>query len=91
MYIILATQRPSVNIVSGSIKANFPARIACRLPSHVDSKVILDSTGAENLLGKGDALLRDNFRHMERFQIAYTTPQEVSKYFGKNNVSRTTK
>lgn len=91
MYIILATQRPSVNIVSGSIKANFPARIACRLPSHVDSKVILDSTGAENLLGKGDALLRDNFRHMERFQIAYTTPQEVSEYFGKNNVSQTTK
>lgn len=90
MYLILATQRPSVNIVNGSIKANFPARIACRLPSHVDSKVILDSTGAENLLGKGDALLRDNFRHMERFQIAYTTPQEVSSYFNKNNASRTT-
>ena len=85
MHIILATQRPSVNIVSGSIKANFPARIACRLPSHIDSKVILDVTGAENLLGKGDALLRDNFRHMERFQIAYTTPQEVCKYYGKSN------
>ena len=91
MYLILATQRPSVNIVSGSIKANFPARIACRLPSHVDSKVILDAPGAENLLGKGDALLRDSFRHMERFQIAYTTPQEVSGYFGKTNASRTTK
>jgi DNA segregation ATPase FtsK/SpoIIIE, S-DNA-T family len=85
MYFILATQRPSVNIVSGSIKANFPARIACRLPSHVDSKVILDTTGAENLLGKGDALLRDNFRQMERFQIAYTTSQEICKYFGKHN------
>lgn len=83
IYLILATQRPSVNIVSGSIKANFPARIACRLPSHVDSKVILDAPGAENLLGKGDALIRDNFRHMERLQIAYTTPQEVCKYFGK--------
>lgn len=83
IYIILATQRPSVNIVSGSIKANFPARIACRLPSNVDSKVILDASGAANLLGKGDALLRDNFRHMERFQIAYTTPQEVCQYFGK--------
>jgi S-DNA-T family DNA segregation ATPase FtsK/SpoIIIE len=91
IYLILATQRPSVNIVSGSIKANFSARIACRLPSHVDSKVILDSIGAESLLGKGDALLRDNFRNLERFQIAYTTPQEVCKRFNKNNVSRTTK
>lgn len=91
IYLILATQRPSVNIVSGSIKANFPARIACRLPSHVDSKVILDSPGAENLLGKGDALLRDNFRQMERFQIAHTTPQEVCKYFSHDNVSGSSK
>jgi S-DNA-T family DNA segregation ATPase FtsK/SpoIIIE len=80
--IILSTQRPSVNIINGAIKANFPARIACKVASHVDSKVILDVTGAENLLGKGDALLRDNFRHMERFQVAYTDAAEVSKFFG---------
>jgi DNA segregation ATPase FtsK/SpoIIIE, S-DNA-T family len=80
--IILSTQRPSVNIINGAIKANFPARIACKVASHVDSKVILDSTGAENLLGKGDAFLRDNFRHMERFQVAYTDATEVCKYFG---------
>lgn len=80
--IILSTQRPTVNIINGSIKANFPARIACKVASHVDSKVILDVTGAENLLGKGDALLRDNSRHMERFQVAYTDAAEVSKYFG---------
>lgn len=81
--IVLSTQRPSVNIINGSIKANFPARIACRVASHVDSKVIIDSSGAENLLGKGDALLRDNFRHLERFQVAYTTATEVCNYFGE--------
>src|SRR6185436_10217908 len=72
IHIILSTQRPSLNIINGTIKANFPARIACRVASHVDSKVVLDATGAENLMGKGDALVKDNYRSMERFQIAYT-------------------
>jgi len=80
--IVLATQRPSVNIINGVIKANFPARISCKVASHVDSKVILDAPGAENLLGWGDALLKDNFRSLERFQVAYTTPTEVASYFG---------
>jgi DNA segregation ATPase FtsK/SpoIIIE, S-DNA-T family len=80
--IILSTQRPSTNIISGIIKANFPARIACKVASHVDSKVIMDSSGAENLLGRGDALLRDNFRQLERFQVAFTTATEVCNYFG---------
>jgi DNA segregation ATPase FtsK/SpoIIIE, S-DNA-T family len=81
--VILATQRPSVDIIKGSIKANFPARLACRVASHVDSKVILDATGAENLLGKGDALVRDNFRFMERFQVAYITAPEIVQFYGK--------
>lgn len=85
IHIVLGTQRPSVNIISGVIKANFPARIACRVASHVDSKVILDASGAENLLGGGDALIRDNLRFLERFQIAYTNASEVIKYFGKAN------
>lgn len=83
MSLILATQRPSVNIISGDIKANFPARIACRVASHVDSKVILDATGAQNLLGCGDALVRDNSRFLERFQVAYTTASEVCQYLGE--------
>ena len=83
MSIIISTQRPSVNVVNGTIKANFPARISCKVASHVDSKVVLDTSGAEDLLGKGDALLRDNFRHMERFQIAYTDATEVCNYFGE--------
>jgi S-DNA-T family DNA segregation ATPase FtsK/SpoIIIE len=79
--IILSTQRPSVNIINGTIKANFPARIACKTASHMDSKVILDCSGAENLLGQGDALIKDNTRYLERFQVAYTTAKEVCEYF----------
>ncbi len=82
IHLILSTQRPSVNIIKGDIKANFPARIACRTTSYIDSRVILDAVGAENLLGKGDALIRDNSRFLERFQIAYTNSIEVCNYFG---------
>jgi S-DNA-T family DNA segregation ATPase FtsK/SpoIIIE len=81
IYLILGTQRPSVNVISGSIKANFPARISCRVANHVDSKVILDASGAEDLYGQGDALLKDNYRCMERFQIAYTSNKEVCNFF----------
>jgi S-DNA-T family DNA segregation ATPase FtsK/SpoIIIE len=79
--IILSTQRPSVSVVSGAIKANFPARIACRVASHIDSKVILDAVGAENLLGHGDALLRGSHREIERFQVAYTDSTEICNKF----------
>ena len=77
IFIIIATQRPSAQIISGNIKANFPARIACKVTSHIDSKIILDDNGAENLSGKGDALLTDNSRFLERFQIAFTSPEEI--------------
>jgi S-DNA-T family DNA segregation ATPase FtsK/SpoIIIE len=58
VHIILATQRPSVKIISGDIKTNFPARICLRVPSSVDSRVVIEENGAERLLGKGDLLYR---------------------------------
>ncbi len=76
IYLIISTQRPSVNIINGMIKANFPARISCRVSSKTDSKIVLDSIGAESLVGKGDALIKDNFRNLERFQTAYISPKE---------------
>lgn len=81
IYLILSTQRPTTNIINGNIKANFPARISCKVSSHVDSKVILDAVGAENLIGKGDALLKDNSRYLDRFQVAYTSATDNIKYF----------
>lgn len=77
IYIVLATQRPSVDILKGTIKANFPARLSCRVSSAVDSKVILDKVGAESLLGRGDAILDNNSNDYSRFQVAYTTKADV--------------
>jgi len=86
IYCILATQRPSVDVLRGSIKANFPARISCQVASGVDSKVILDTGGAELLAGCGDAIIKNYNNNYQRFQVAYTTPEEVCKiYAGKEN------
>lgn len=87
IHIILSTQRPSVDIVDGSIKANFPARLSCKVATNTDSRVILDTPGAELLLGKGDSLLKNNQFSLQRFQGAYTTPEEVINYFGGTNAS----
>jgi len=85
MHVILSTQRPSVNVINGTIKANFPARISCKTASGIDSKVILDVIGAEKLFGKGDALIKLPDSSMYRFQCAYTNANEICKYFGKLN------
>lgn len=77
IFLVLATQRPSVDVVTGLIKANFPGRIACKTASRKDSEVVLDRPGAETLLGRGDAVLQNMKYDSVRFQVAYTTPLEI--------------
>jgi S-DNA-T family DNA segregation ATPase FtsK/SpoIIIE len=79
IYIVLATQRPSVDIITGAIKANFPARLACKVSSRVDSQVILDEQGAESLFGKGEALFKNPYHDLTRLQIAYVNPLDTIK------------
>lgn len=79
VHLILATQRPTVNVMTGLIKGNVPSRLAFKTSSRVDSMVILDSTGAENLLGKGDGLLRTTSNDLIRFQGAFVSSEEVQK------------
>ena len=78
IHVIIATQRPSVNVITGLIKANFPTRIAFRVLSGTDSRTILDSTGAENLIGKGDMLYYAGVK-MERVQCALVSMAEINK------------
>ncbi|MFZ1685923.1 MAG: DNA translocase FtsK 4TM domain-containing protein [Flavobacteriales bacterium] len=76
IHLIIATQRPSVNIITGTIKANFPARIAFRVTSKVDSRTILDSGGADQLIGRGDMLLSTG-NDLIRIQCAFVDTPEV--------------
>ncbi len=78
IHVIIATQRPSVNVITGLIKTNFPTRIAFRVVSRVDSATILDTNGAENLIGKGDMLYYAGVE-MERVQCALVSMKEINR------------
>ena len=78
IHLIIATQRPSVNVITGIIKANFPARIAFRVTSKIDSRTILDSSGADQLIGRGDMLFTQG-NEIIRLQCAFVDTDEIEK------------
>ncbi len=81
IHLIIATQRPTVKIITGLIKANFPVRIAYRVTSQVDSRTIIDQSGAEQLIGRGDMLLMMS-GHLVRLQCAYVETSEIENVVG---------
>jgi S-DNA-T family DNA segregation ATPase FtsK/SpoIIIE len=79
IHLVLATQRPSVDVITGLIKANFPARISFRVATKVDSRTILDANGAESLLGRGDMLyLPAGSARVHRLHAPYVTEKEIA-------------
>jgi len=78
IHLIVATQRPSVNVITGIIKANFPVRVAFRVTSKIDSRTILDSQGADQLIGKGDMLISTG-NELSRLQCAFVDTPEINK------------
>jgi len=78
IHLIVATQRPSVNVITGLIKANFPTRVAFRVTSKIDSRTILDAQGADQLIGKGDMLISTG-SELTRLQCAFVDTPEVDK------------
>ena len=84
LYLILATQRPSVNVITGLIKANIPTRIAFGVVNEVDSRTILGSKGAEDLVGKGDMLYMDpNTKSPIRIQAPFVSTEEIERVVGQ--------
>ncbi len=79
IHLILSTQRPEVNVITGLIKANIPARVALKVASQIDSRTILDAGGAEKLLGAGDMLYSSGDAQPERLQSAFISEGEVKK------------
>ena len=79
IHIIMATQRPSVDVITGTIKANFPTRISFQVSSKIDSKTILGEQGAEQLLGKGDMLFMSSANKIFRIHGPYVSESEIEK------------
>jgi S-DNA-T family DNA segregation ATPase FtsK/SpoIIIE len=79
LHLILATQRPSVDVITGLIKANFPSRIALQVASKIDSRTVLDTSGAETLLGNGDMLFSDRGTKLRRIHGAFLSDDEVHR------------
>lgn len=77
IYIVAATQRPSVDVITGTIKANFSGRLSCKVASKTDSQVILGQPGAENLMGKGDAIFKNAVKDYTRLQVAFADPKKI--------------
>jgi DNA segregation ATPase FtsK/SpoIIIE-like protein len=82
IHLVLATQRPSADVVTSTLKANLDARIAFRVASNVNSRVVLDTTGAENLLGKGDMLFRRPSGEIVRLQAPFMGEEAMQAYIG---------
>ena len=79
IHLVMATQRPSVDIITGSIKANFPSRVSFQVASKYDSRTVLGEIGAEQLLGNGDMLMTKNGSNLIRYQSAFISDNEVNK------------
>ena len=79
IHLVIATQRPSVDIITGSIKSNFPSRISFQVASKYDSRTVLGEIGAEQLLGNGDMLMSKNGSSLIRYQSAFISDNEVNK------------
>ena len=83
IHLVMATQRPSVDIITGSIKANFPSRVSFQVASKYDSRTVLGEIGAEQLLGNGDMLMTKNGSNLIRYQSAFISDNEVNKLIGE--------
>ncbi len=91
IHLVMATQRPSVDIITGSIKANFPSRISFQVASKYDSRTVLGEIGAEQLLGNGDMLMSKNGGNIIRYQSAFISDNEVNKLISEIKKSQEVK